>query len=161
MKARTRARALALKALYEIDLAGHPPATVLRERIQEEGLEPELAAFARQIVEGVVPLRPWLDQHIARHAPAWPVEHLPAIERNLLRMALWEMALSPERTPPRVVVNEAVELAKMFGSESTPRFVNGVLGSLVRELEAIRRDLRRAMGDGDRDSLGSPSTGEA
>ncbi len=145
MKARTRARALALKALYEIDLAGHPPATVLQERLRAEPLEPELAAFAQQLVEGVVPLRPWLDQHIARHAPAWPVEHLPAIERNILRLALWEMALSPEKTPTRVVVNEAVELAKAFGSESSPRFVNGVLGSMARELEAIRQDLQQAV----------------
>ncbi|NPA06843.1 MAG: transcription antitermination factor NusB [Chloroflexi bacterium] len=144
MKARTRARALALKALYEIDLAGHPPATVLQERLRAEPLEPELAAFAQQLVEGVVPLRPWLDRHIARHAPAWPVEHLPAIERNILRLALWEMALSPEKTPTRVVVNEAVELAKAFGSESTPRFVNGVLGSIARDLDTIRQDLQQA-----------------
>jgi len=142
MKARTRARALALKALYEIDLTGHPPAAVLEARLAEEDIEPRLAEFARRLVAGVLPMRPWLDQHIARHAPEWPVEQLPIIDRNILRLALWEMSLDPEDTPPKVVINEAVELAKTYGGASSPRFVNGVLGSLVNDLDAIRAHLR-------------------
>ncbi len=143
MKARTRARALALKALYEIDLTGHPPGAVLEARLAEEDLEPRLAAFARRLVEGVLPMRPWLDQYIAQHAPEWPVEQLPVIDRNILRLALWEMSLDPENTPAKVVINEAVELAKTYGGASSPRFVNGVLGSLARHLDAIREHLRR------------------
>ncbi len=142
MKARTRARAVALKALYEIDLTGHPPAAVLDARLAEEPLEPRLAAFARRLVQGVIPMRPWLDQYIAQHAPEWPVEQLPVVDRNILRLALWEMSLDPEGTPAKVVINEAVELAKTFGGTSSPRFVNGVLGSLVQHLDAIRTHLQ-------------------
>ncbi len=142
MKARTKARAVALKALYEIDLTGHPPAAVLETRLAEEPLEPRLAAFARRLVQGVLPMRPWLDEYIARHAPEWPVEQLPVVDRNILRLALWEMTLDPEGTPAKVVINEAVELAKTFGGASSPRFVNGVLGSLARELDAVRAHLQ-------------------
>ncbi len=136
----TKARAIALKALYEIDLTGHPPETVLQERLAEEPLSPRLARFARRIVREVLLLRPLLDRYIARYAPEWPVENLSPIDRNLLRMALWEMAVYG-KTPLKVVINEAVELAKAFGSESSPRFVNGVLGSMVRDIDHIREGL--------------------
>lgn len=140
MKARTRARSVALQALYEIDLTEHPPASVLEHRLQEEGLEGHLADFAREIVLGVVPLRPLLDEHIAHHAPEWPVEHLSPIDRNILRIALWEMAIYGE-TPLKVAINEAVELAKLYGSDSSPRFVNGVLGSLATQINTLRQRL--------------------
>jgi len=137
MRGPTRARALALKALYEIDLTGHPPETVLQVRLREEPLPPRLQRFARRIVREVLLLRPILDRYIAKHAPEWPVENLPAIERNILRMALWEMALHP-KTPIKVAINEAVELAKTYGSEAAARFVNGVLGSALADLEEMR-----------------------
>ncbi len=141
MRGPTRARALALKALYEIDLTGHPPETVLQTRMAEESLPPRLQRFARRIVREVLLLRPILDRYIAKHAPEWPVENLPAIERNILRMALWEMALHP-KTPIKVAINEAVELAKTFGSEASARFVNGVLGSALEDRDTLRRELQ-------------------
>ena len=130
MKPRTRARSIALQALYEIDLTGHPPELVLNERLSESPLEDNLGEFARRIVMGIIPIVHELDQIIARHAPEWPVDQVAIIDRNIMRIALWEIAVS-NQTPLKVAINEAVELAKMYGSESTPRFVNGVLGSLA------------------------------
>lgn len=141
MKSRTRARGLALQALYEIDIANHPPAEVLRERLEEEPLSDELAEFARQIIFGVLPLAHELDLIIAKYAPEWPLEQIAAIDRNILRVACWEFAAKGE-TPVKVAINEAVELAKMYGSDSAPRFVNGVLGSLAEHQHEIEQQLK-------------------
>jgi len=130
MKPRTRARALALQALYEIDLSNHPPAEVFRSRLEENDLSEDLAEFARQIIFGVLPLTHDLDILIARYAPEWPLDQIAAIDRNILRLAFWEFAVQRE-TPLKVAINEAVELAKLYGSDSAPRFVNGVLGALA------------------------------
>ncbi|HEX9618046.1 MAG TPA: transcription antitermination factor NusB [Anaerolineales bacterium] len=141
MKSRTRARATALQALYEIDMTGHPPGLVLQERIEEEALDDKMADFTRQIVLGVWPVVHDLDLFIAEHAPEWPLDQVAVIDRNILRMALWEFAIS-EMIPIKVAINEAVELAKVYGSDSTPRFVNGVLGSLAARQNEIRQALR-------------------
>ncbi len=130
MKPRTRARGIALQALYEIDLTGHPPEQVLNERLAETPLEGNLGEFARMIVMGILPIVRELDQIIAKHAPEWPLDQVAIIDRNIMRIALWEIAVSTQ-TPLKVAINEAVELGKVYGSESTPRFVNGVLGSLA------------------------------
>jgi transcription antitermination protein NusB len=130
MKPRTRARSIALQALYEIDLTGHPPEQVIAERLSETPLEDNLSEFARKIVFGIQPIIKELDQIIARHAPEWPLDQVAIIDRNIMRIALWEIAVSTQ-TPLKVAINEAVELGKLYGSESTPRFVNGVLGSLA------------------------------
>jgi len=130
MKARTRARGIALQALYEIDLVGHPAGQVLQERLDDEPQSEELAEFTRQILFGVLPLRDLLDSVLARYAPDWPLEQIAAVDRNILRIAAWEFA-GKQGTPIKVAINEAVELAKAFGSDSAPRFVNGVLGSLA------------------------------
>jgi N utilization substance protein B len=142
MKPRTRARSAALQALYEIDIAGHPLGIVLEERIVEAELEDSLAEFARQIVTGVVPLAEQLDHFIAQHAPEWPLDQIAIIDRNILRIALWEIAVSDE-TPIKVAINEAIELSKTYGSDSTPRFVNGVLGSLAARQSEIQQAFRK------------------
>jgi N utilization substance protein B len=141
MKSRTRARAAALQALYEIDVAGHPPAEVLQERVADGSLDEKNSEFARQLVFGVWPVVKELDQFIAEHAPEWPLDQVAVIDRNILRMALWEFAVS-EMVPIKVAINEAVELAKLYGSDSTPRFVNGVLGSLAIRQNEIRQALK-------------------
>jgi N utilization substance protein B len=130
MKPRTRARSIALQALYEIDLTGHPLELVLNERLAETPLDDNLEEFARKIVMGIMPIVRELDQIIAKHAPEWPLDQVAIIDRNIMRIALWEIAVS-NQTPMKVAINEAVELGKVYGSESTPRFVNGVLGSLA------------------------------
>lgn len=144
MKPRTRARSLALQVLYEIDIANHPPADVLQERLADSDLSAELGEFARQIVFGVLPLRHELDQIIALYAPEWPLDQIAAIDRNILRAACWEFAVF-QQTPVKVAINEAVELAKLYGSDSAPRFVNGVLGSLADHQHDIGQQLRQAV----------------
>ncbi|MGE5124099.1 MAG: transcription antitermination factor NusB [Acidobacteriaceae bacterium] len=130
MKPRTRARSLALQALYEIDISGHPPELVIAERLAETPLEDNLGEFARKIVFGIQPIVHELDEIISKHAPEWPLDQVATIDRNIMRIALWEIAVS-NQTPLKVAINEAVELGKLYGSDSTPRFVNGVLGSLA------------------------------
>ncbi|MBN1148848.1 MAG: transcription antitermination factor NusB [Anaerolineales bacterium] len=146
MKPRTRARSLALQALYEIDIVGHPAKLVLDERLQEADLDASLTEFAYQIVQGVSPMFKELDRFIAEHAPEWPLDQVATVDRNILRMALWEFAVY-EKTPIKVAINEAVELAKVYGSDSTPRFVNGVLGSLANRQNELKQALRQIIDD--------------
>ena len=138
MKPRTRARALALQVLYEVDIANHVPGEVFTARLEETPLTEELSEFARQIIFGILPITNELDQLIAKYAPEWPMDQIAAIDRNILRMSLWEFAVFHE-TPIKVAINEAVELAKQYGSDSAPRFVNGVLGSLAEHLHEIKQ----------------------
>jgi N utilization substance protein B len=143
MKPRTRARALALQVLYEVDITNHPPAEAFKARLEEDPLSPELSEFARQIIFGVLPLTTSLDLSIAQYAPEWPFDQIAAIDRNILRMACWEFAVFHD-TPLKVAINEAVELAKQFGSDSTPRFINGVLGSLADHQHELKQALNKA-----------------
>ncbi|MDY6874873.1 MAG: transcription antitermination factor NusB [Chloroflexota bacterium] len=136
MKTRHQARIVALQALYEIDCAHHPTATVLGQRLAEAQLPPVAVAFSRHLVNGVLEHQSVLDVFIHRHAPEWPLEQMAYIDRNILRIAIFEFAVD-NKTPIKVAINEAVELAKTFGSDSAPRFVNGVLGALVEHRETI------------------------
>jgi N utilization substance protein B len=142
MKPRTRARSLALQVLYEVDIANHPPAEVFQSRLEETPLSNELAEFARQIIFGILPNTNELDQLISKYAPEWPLDQIAAIDRNILRMALWEFSIFHE-TPVKVAINEAVELAKQYGSDSAPRFINGVLGSLAEHQYEIRQVIQK------------------
>lgn len=148
MKDRTRARGIALQALYELDITNHPIGTVLQERASDSDLNDELIHFFRSIVLGVLPIRAELDRFIADHAPDWPLDQVAVIDRNILRMALWEFALA-EDIPLKVAINEAVELAKAYGSDSAPRFVNGVLGALANRQNEITQSLQNLHSDGD------------
>ena len=128
---RRGARAVAVQALYEADVTGHPGVPTVRRLAREAGLAAGLAEFAENLVSRVERDRASLDVRIAAAAPAFPTGQLAAVDRNILRVALAEMEDDPD-TPASVVINEAVEAAKLFGSESTPAFVNGVLGSMLR-----------------------------
>lgn len=138
MKSRTKARTIALKVLYEIDLSGHLPGTALEQRLaDEEVYEKNIIDFTTKIVMGVCPNTEQMDEFISQHAPEWPLDQVAIIDRNIIRIALWEFAVEG-CTPIKVAINEAIELSKMYGSDSTPRFVNGVLGSLAdRQSEII------------------------
>jgi N utilization substance protein B len=148
MKSRTRARSLALQVLYEVDIADHLPGTVLDERLEEAreedqaGYDQDVVDFARQIIFGVYPLAQKLDEVIAEYAPEWPFDQISAIDRNILRIATWEFFVSG-KTPLKVAINEAVELAKYFSSETTSRFVNGVLGSLADHQNIIAQQFKK------------------
>ena len=140
MKSRTRARCLALQVLYEVDIANYPPAEVFRERLEDTPLSDDLAEFVRQIVFGVFPLIHELDRVIEKYAPEWPLDQIATIDRNILRISCWEFAVQNE-TPVKVAINEAVEIAKLYGSDSAPRFINGVLGSLAEHQYEIRQQI--------------------
>ncbi|HEY4688664.1 MAG TPA: transcription antitermination factor NusB [Anaerolineae bacterium] len=130
MKERRRARSVALQVLYEVDCTTHPPGTVLTQRLAEAQLKPDAEAFARTLVSGVLKHRQELDAAIRQHAPEWPIEQLAVVDRNVLRIAIYEFRIA-EMTPTRVAINEAIELAKEYGSDSASRFVNGVLGAVA------------------------------
>lgn len=130
MRVRHRARALALQALFEIDCTGHQPTLVLETRLEENPLPDPGEGFTRGLVQGVQACREELDRLIHVYAPEWPVDQIAIVDRNILRIAIYEILFGDD-TPTKVAINEAVELAKEFGSDSSGRFVNGVLGSLV------------------------------
>ena len=127
--ARRRARALALQALYEVDSVGHEVEGVLTRLLAQGGLSEENANFTRELVSGVIQNREKIDLNIQSLAPAWPLEQIPAVDRNILRLAIFEILLD-NKVPVKVAINEAVELAKTFGGDNSSRFVNGVLGSV-------------------------------
>lgn len=130
MKVRHQARVVALQALYEIDCTAHAAALVVEQRLLEADLPESGKTFARDLAMGVNENLAWLDSLIARYAPEWPVNQIAIIDRNVLRLAVFEILIGKD-TPVKVAINEAVELAKQFGSDSSGRFVNGVLGTLV------------------------------
>ena len=142
MKERTRARSLALQVLYEVDMSDHPPGSVFTQRLKELSLSENeerrksLEDFAHQIVFGIIPITKKLDTAIADYAPDYPLEQIAPIDRNILRIAFWEFGIS-KKTPVKVAINEAVELAKIYGSDGAPSFINGVLGSLAAQKNEI------------------------
>jgi N utilization substance protein B len=125
------ARAAALQALYEEDLTGHSAERALERLPVFNKLAPAHASRAVEIVKHVDIHRRELDARIATAAKEFPVEQMGAVERNLLRIALAELDMG-EKPPVAVVINEAVELARLFGGESSPKFVHGTLGALLR-----------------------------
>jgi N utilization substance protein B len=136
------ARTCALQALYELDTTSHPADQVITYRLADHPLPAEGEAFLRELVSGVCKHREQLDAMNQRYAPAWPVSQIAIIDRNILRIALLELTLRPRdashsETPPKVAINEAVDLAKTFGSDSSSRFVNGVLGTAVNDLRLM------------------------
>ncbi|MGC9469726.1 MAG: transcription antitermination factor NusB [Anaerolineae bacterium] len=140
---RRLARELALQALYEIDIVGHAPAVVLDRRFAAASEpNPRVETYTRTLVMGVLLFTAQLDEYIQTHAPEWPLDQIAVVDRNLLRMALYEFTVG--KVPVKVAINEAVELAKEYGSDSSPRFVNGVLGALVPHQEEVTRILERA-----------------
>ena len=141
MKVRRRARALVLQTLYEIDFTDHDAKFALSARFEDRPLPETAQGFAQKLVLGVQAYRTYLDSVVGELAPEWPIEQIAAVDRNVLRIAIYELLFEPD-IPPKVAINEAVQLAKTFGGESSPRFVNGVLGSLVSK---DRTKLREAL----------------
>lgn len=126
---RRRARAHSLQALYEIDLVGHDMEQTLNHILAEVPVSQENEAFIRQLVSGVIQNRERIDKEIQKFAPAWPIKQIPAVDRNILRLAIFEILID-NKVPVKVAINEAIELAKTFGSDSSSKFINGVLGSV-------------------------------
>ncbi len=126
---RSAARRAALQVLYEIDVSGHGVGSVLATRLAEEEMNKRAIRHLRQLVMGVTEHRKRLDLVIHHFAPEWPLEQMAVIDRNILRMAIYELFIRAQLV--NVVIAEAVELAKLFGAEGTTRFVNGVLGAVT------------------------------
>ena len=134
MKLRRQARIISLQTLYEVDAIHHSAKKVLERHLAENpALEPE-REFTKNLVMGVLDKQ----EDIAELAPEWPLEQMAIVDTNVLRMAIYEV-LGNDKVPTKVAINEAVELAKLFGSDSSRRFINGVLGTLVRTKHPVAR----------------------
>ena len=142
MQVRRQARVAALQALFEIDVVHHTVNTVLERCMAELGLPTEGKTFAQHVVQGVLSNREQLDEMIVAYAPEWPIDQMAIIDRNILRIALFEFVVDGG-TPPKVAINEAVELAKLFGSDSSQRFVNGVLGTFLSKNVTVSQRNRK------------------
>ena len=129
MGVRRRARTIALQALFEIDSVAHDVEETLGRLLAEASLPEEGVSFARELVSGVLTNKERIDNVIQTYAPAWPVAQLATIDRNILRLAIFEILLD-NKVPVKAAINEAVELAKTFGSDNSPKFINGVLGTV-------------------------------
>ncbi len=140
MKTRRRARRTALETLYEVDLVTHPLGVVLNERISANPMESKGITFASMLVRGVAEHQKAIDTLIARYAPEWPLDQMAVIDRNILRIAIFEFVVDGD-TPVKVAINEAVELAKSYASDSAPRFINGVLGTLANMVPDLQKEL--------------------
>ena len=127
---RRMSRIAVLQVLCEVDSVRHEAQDVLDRRVVDEDFSQSAEEFLKTLSRGVLEKLPEIDKIISGFAPNWPMNQIAVVDRNLLRMAIYEMVMDTE-TPPKVAINEAVELAKVFGSESSPKFVNGVLGSVM------------------------------
>ncbi|HET9660899.1 MAG TPA: transcription antitermination factor NusB [Thermomicrobiales bacterium] len=130
---RRQSRTLALQVLYETDQTEHPWQEVLDRTIEAEEAPNNVAAYVRVLIQGIFENKRAIDREIELAAPAFPLSQLSPVDRNTLRIAIFELRYSRD-VPVKVAINEAVELAKRFGGESSGRFVNGVLGTVVDRL---------------------------
>ncbi len=145
MKVRRRARIVVFQTLFEVDLVEHVPASSLQRRLKDVFLPRAGVNFAKRLLEGVLRYEKAFDAVIQRIAPEWPIDQIAVVDRNILRLAAFEI-LADDDVPPKVAINEAVELAKLFGGESSSRFVNGVLGTLFAKKDEFATSLDELVG---------------
>ncbi len=149
---RRQARITALQTLYEVDTTDHTAEEVMirlfnepmsESQAESDPLVEDVRSYARTLVEGAIQHQNDLDEVIARSAPNWPVDQMSRIDKNILRLAIFEI-LFDNRVPLKAAINEAVELGKRFGSDSSSRFINGVLGTVAAEHQQLRRKYTKA-----------------
>jgi len=148
MASRHLARSITMQTLYEWDFHGGKTAdihSILERNIVEFGPGLEDAGFSKQLLDGVIKKRKKIDKVLEKAAPDWPLGQIAIVDRNILRIGLWELLFGNYgQVPPKVAINEAIELAKTFGGETSGRFVNGVLGTVYREIgEPGKDDVRK------------------
>lgn len=143
MASRHLARTIALQTLYQWDFMGQKEEEVLSaagKNIKEFAPKFEESGFVVELVRGVVKNKKETDKLIKKYAPEWPIEKITLIDRNVLRLGIYELKFAKSKdgknVPPRVVINEAIELAKAFGSGSSGKFINGVLGAIYKDMLA-------------------------
>ena len=139
MASRHLSRSIAMQSLYEWDFSGKKEGSlqkIVEKNIREYGPGLENVDFVWQIVNGVKDHLSQIDKIIEKAAPEWPLDQITIVDRNVLRMGLFELLYEDkEEVPPKVAINEAIELAKTFGGESSGKFINGVLGTVFKEIE--------------------------
>lgn len=138
MASRHLSRSIAMQSLYEWDFSGKDPKkleAIVEKNLEEFGPGLEDKTFVWQLINGVVTNIKNIDKIIVKAAPEWPIEQITIIDRNVLRLGLFELLYGDkEEVPPKVAINEAIELAKTFGGESSGKFINGVLGTVYKEI---------------------------
>ena len=156
---RHQGRILAMQILYEVDVTGHTLDDVLARTLDEQAVAPQLRQHVERLTTGVLGACENVDARIAGAATAFPVAQLAAIDRTVLRLAIFVLLHEPG-VPPRVVINEAVELAKRFGGDNSSRFINGVLGTVSAQIAAEpppERALSYQNGPGEEERLLQPA----
>jgi transcription antitermination protein NusB len=131
---RRQARMIALQTLYEYDTVQHSPEEVLQRHIEDRHLQPKIVEYARELVLGVCDHLAEIDAHIQSAAQEWPLQQMARIDKNILRLAIYEILFN-NTVPAKAAINEAVELAKIFGSNTSSRFINGVLGTIFHRAQ--------------------------
>jgi N utilization substance protein B len=126
-----------MQSLFEWDFKGNPTAilpAIVEHNLEEFGPGLEEREFAKSIVDGVIEHLTEIDEQISKFAPSWPIGQITLVDRNILRIGVYELRFAGD-IPPKVAINEAIELAKSFGGASSGKFVNGVLGSMFNEIQ--------------------------
>lgn len=142
MSSRHLSRSISMQSLYEWDFSGKKLdlKKIVEKNIKEFGPGLENEAFIWQLVTGVIEHLSELNKIIEKAAPEWPIEQITIIDRNVLRIGLYELLFGKkEEVPPKVAINEAIELAKSFGGEGSGKFINGVLGTVFKEVEKTKK----------------------
>jgi len=144
MANRHLSRSVAMQSLYEWDFSGRDSFRIdeiVARNINEFAPGLDSIEFIRRLVKGVIDNLEKLDKIIAKSAPEWPIEQITIVDRNILRLGLYELLFGDRKeVPPKVAINEAIELAKSFGGESSGKFINGVLGTVYREIGEPQKD---------------------
>ena len=143
MASRHLSRSIVMQSLYEWDFSGKKPQdlkSIIERNIKEFGPGLEDESFIWQLTTGIVKKLPQIDKIIEKTAPEWPIQQITIIDRNVLRIGLYELLYEDKsEVPPKVAINEAIELAKTFGGESSGKFINGVLGTVYRTIEERKK----------------------
>jgi N utilization substance protein B len=144
MSSRHLARSIVLQSLYEWDFRKKSQKElkkILERNIKELGPDIKDVNFIHGLIKGVVKFRPKIDKIIEKAAPEWPIEQITIVDRNVLRIGLYELLFGDRKeVPPKVAINEAIELAKAYSGESSGKFINGVLGTIYREIGEPGKD---------------------
>ncbi|MDK2820078.1 MAG: transcription antitermination protein NusB [Clostridia bacterium] len=136
---RRAARSKALQVLFAIDIGDMEPEMAIEQFLNKSKLSPQTKEFAKQLVLGTVAARQKLDELISKYSTGWRLERMASVDRNILRMALYEIS-SIDDIPINVTINEAIELAKEFNDEEAGKFINGILDSAVKDMEIKKQE---------------------
>jgi len=139
MSKRHLARSIVMQTLYQWDFRGNPTSTIpaiIDQNMEEFGVGLEdTKDFIKKTVDGVIENQKEIDGDMVEYAPHWPLEQMTLIDRNILRLGIYELKFNNEEIPPKVAINEAIELAKTYGGPSSGKFVNGILGAMYKKME--------------------------